>query len=1056
MRLLIADQQGQLKLTKDLGDPLPPYAILSHTWGEDEDEVTFDDIEKGRGVNKIGYAKLKFCMRQALKDDLKYVWVDTCCINKASQTELSKAITSMFKWYQNAAKCYVYLSDVTIGSSDDDTSAPAWETMFHESRWFTRGWTLQELLAPPSVEFFARNGQLLGTKKSLENEIHQTTGIPLAALRATDLSHFAVEQRLQWATDRNTKEPEDRAYCLIGLCGISMSLRYGEGDNAFRRLEAKVRKVAEVQGHEESDKLNDDDRQRNDNILASLSFPEMDSRRQQIIPPAAETFQWLLADPLSRSAPGSRFASFLRSDSDSDRIFWISGIPGSGKSSLMSHLLDQLERGIGEVLQSHNPAKIIASYFFWSPSTNILQKSVSGMMRTLLYSLFEQDTASISDAVTPRRWNYARSQNDTTPPWTEKELWTTFANFVRHRSQCSTILLLIDGLDEIEGRMADQESLVAMVQNFSELPNVKLCVSSRPLPIFVDALGHMPLLRLQDLNYSDISRYVHDTMYAQRYFRALSVHHREGVENLLNTICNRAAGVFLWARLVVQDMLHCLRDGGDFATLEKLLEDVPEDLELYFQRIWDSIDERYLTEASVFLQIALWQERDFTLVHSLRLVDISLFEGTSSGFPDSAPSLSKIDLKADKEVQMKLRATFRKLQSRCKSLLVCHYLPGYTQGTLAGFRIRGEDGVTSTIIDDDAVFMMSQDCSHQQQYGFFAFDFSVEFLHRSVRDYLSTPNCIGRIHALTHGAMDVRRYLCNAWLHEAEALMMAGRSRDLVSHLLSHVISAAATPSMKSAQGTLDIMMRLNALIYYILEEDWSERGLYIDTCLAAWIAEKSSLLTFAIDFDVQIYIAKHLTSHQIQDKTGRPLLDYVLRPRFIGMFGQPIGLTMPDPLLVARMLQLGANPNESFDGCSLFSLFICLMNDCLRPYYNQMTLNEISCFFETTAMLVQHISEDCIHWSWLCHYGHFEAWDSDWRHDIQEEFDSDEVFRIRWPDLAPPIHTDNSHGGDFYRITDLLQHFKIYFGSRMDDLISVAARRPGLVAKATSVSMET
>ena len=150
--------------------------------------MTFAEIQQGRGQSKAGYAKIQFCGKQARKDKIEHFWVDTCCINKADHNELSDAITSMFRWYREAKKCYVYLPDVSTQTSGGDSDTPLeWETSFRASRWFTRGWTLQELLAPVTVEFFSREKDLLGTKETLLEQIHEITTIPLAALQGTPL-----------------------------------------------------------------------------------------------------------------------------------------------------------------------------------------------------------------------------------------------------------------------------------------------------------------------------------------------------------------------------------------------------------------------------------------------------------------------------------------------------------------------------------------------------------------------------------------------------------------------------------------------------------------------------------------------------------------------------------------------------------------------------------------------------------------------------------------------------------------------------------------------------
>lgn len=122
------------------------------TWGADED--TLQDFRLGgpRYINTRGYRKIRFCAEQAWRDGLSHSWVDTCCIDKSSSAELSEAINSMFRSYRDATKCYVYLADVPTLPTE-----PPWESAFRDSRWFTRGWTLQELIAPRTIEFCDQN-----------------------------------------------------------------------------------------------------------------------------------------------------------------------------------------------------------------------------------------------------------------------------------------------------------------------------------------------------------------------------------------------------------------------------------------------------------------------------------------------------------------------------------------------------------------------------------------------------------------------------------------------------------------------------------------------------------------------------------------------------------------------------------------------------------------------------------------------------------------------------------------------------------------------------------
>jgi hypothetical protein len=203
MRLLRRNSDGGYNLAEFIGDAIPCYAVLSHTWGADHEEVTLKDLRKGTGTAKTGYKKIDFCGDQAAEDGLSYFWVDTCCIDKSSSAELSEAINSMFAWYRNAARCYVYLPDVsTRGSANSTSSQPYWHPAFQQSRWFTRGWTLQELVAPVIVEFFSVEGHRLGNKYSLVQELHSITGVSVQALQGCSLTQLSIDERMSWVALR--------------------------------------------------------------------------------------------------------------------------------------------------------------------------------------------------------------------------------------------------------------------------------------------------------------------------------------------------------------------------------------------------------------------------------------------------------------------------------------------------------------------------------------------------------------------------------------------------------------------------------------------------------------------------------------------------------------------------------------------------------------------------------------------------------------------------------------------------------------------------------------
>ncbi|KAK5710775.1 hypothetical protein LTR17_018691 [Elasticomyces elasticus] len=216
----------------------PPYAILSHTW--DGEEVLFAELESGSAWEKSQYDKIRNTAKQARQDGHDYVWIDCSCINKHNAVELSEAINSMYAWYRNAEVCYALLSDVT--RSDDKVWDEA-HTSLIDCRYFSRGWTLQEMLASRRVKFFAQDWTPLGLLSDISALVSRASGVPQKVLTGdTTVSECSIAQRLSWAASRTTTKVEDTAYCLLGILEVSLDLRYGEGDQAFARLQEAVLK----------------------------------------------------------------------------------------------------------------------------------------------------------------------------------------------------------------------------------------------------------------------------------------------------------------------------------------------------------------------------------------------------------------------------------------------------------------------------------------------------------------------------------------------------------------------------------------------------------------------------------------------------------------------------------------------------------------------------------------------------------------------------------------------------------------------------------------------
>ncbi|KAI1073367.1 heterokaryon incompatibility protein-domain-containing protein [Whalleya microplaca] len=226
------------------------YAILSHTWESDGSEVSFAQFGDLRTAKALpGFTKIQRTTVIARERGLAHAWVDTVCIDKSSSAELSEAINSMYRWYSLAAVCLAYLSDLPSAArvanfypeAGADDVRRLQGTYFKMCRWFTRGWTLQELLAPAELEFYDSGWSLYGDKRALVAEVADLTHIRPDVLRGeTRPQGVSVACRMSWAAGRETRRPEDRAYCLLGLFDIHMALLYGEGERAFVRLQEEI------------------------------------------------------------------------------------------------------------------------------------------------------------------------------------------------------------------------------------------------------------------------------------------------------------------------------------------------------------------------------------------------------------------------------------------------------------------------------------------------------------------------------------------------------------------------------------------------------------------------------------------------------------------------------------------------------------------------------------------------------------------------------------------------------------------------------------------------
>ncbi|KAF2730824.1 beta transducin-like protein HET-D2Y [Polyplosphaeria fusca] len=519
MRLLQRSGTGRYRLTEAFSsnEAIPPYAILSHTWGADVNEVNFDDLTKDTGTDKPGYEKIRFCAEQSRQDGLDYFWIDTCCINKDNKAELSHALNSMFRWYRNAARCYVYLSDVSTAKHDVNGNLCEWESTFRSSRWFTRGWTLQELVAPRSVEFFSRQRKRLGDKYTLRQQIHEITTIPEEALQGKPLSQFSVNDRLSWIKDRKTKLEEDKAYSLLGIFDVFISPIYGEGaGRAFQRLLDEIGKL---------EKCTQD---------LHITDPRHDKARIEETKGGLleDSYHWILDNP-----------DFRRWQKESQgRLLWIKGEPGKGKTMLLCGIINELNKSMAETN--------LLSYFFCQAADPRIN-SATAVLRGLLFMLVNQQPSLISH-LREKYDQIGKALFEDTNSWVA--LSEIFASIVQDVSLKMTHLV-IDGLDECTTDLP--KLLDFIVQTSSTSSRVKWIMSSRNWPDIEERLEQADnKVRLSlELNAESVSAAVRS--YIKHNVSRLAQDKKysdQTKQAVLNYLYHNANDTFLWAALVCQNL----------------------------------------------------------------------------------------------------------------------------------------------------------------------------------------------------------------------------------------------------------------------------------------------------------------------------------------------------------------------------------------------------------------------------------------------------------------------------------------------------------------------
>ncbi|KAL2370823.1 hypothetical protein RJ035_002289 [Blastomyces gilchristii] len=618
-------------------------------------------------------------------------------------------------------------------------------------------------------------------------------------------------------------------------------------------------------------------------ILESLHYPNMQDRREWISAAHKKTFNWTLEDKAGEHIRRDNLKHWL---CNGDGIYWLSGKAGSGKSTLMKYI-DQDRRTLQYLEQWASPLKIVfASFYFWNPGTS-MQKSQLGLLQSLLHKILSQ-RPNLIPKVLPDQAQLYRTYGTTNFSWTISQLTNAFKLLLDTKFD-TKFCFLIDGLDEYDG---DHQGLVDMLVDMSQGDNIKILAASRPWLLFQDAFHDCPKLTLQDLTHDDIKAFAHDSLYNHpRFSRALSME-PERAPKLVTEIVNKASGVFLWVYLVVKSLMDGLTNADRMHDLQRRLDQIPADLEQFFFHILTGLDTFYLEQASQLFRLALEAPKP------LAVLTFSYLDETD---PDFALKREIKPMSREEEI-IRCEEIERRLNSRCKGLLE-------SRSRKSCDSYSNMDGVVDEIVS-----------------------YEVDFLHRTVRDFLHTPTVEVQLVAVDTPEFDANMTLARAYVARIKGLRHSAHSEGnfqalwaLVFDMLYHIRLVGKDISREAQVSLLDELDRAAA--------HFREAAIVKRRCdrTAHWVntgyrfgfepAWNNDFTTLCVQYGLIPYIEQKLSSGASLRRAGKPFLAFALTattsPVSVVILKQLEGVHYQEPRvkMVEFLLDRGATPNDVDEG---------------------------------------------------------------------------------------------------------------------------------------------
>lgn len=591
-------------------------------------------------------------------------------------------------------------------------------------------------------------------------------------------------------------------------------------------------------------------------LLDSLRFQSMRIRHSKITDAYAKTFDWAFEGTVMESGKPSpnRFLEWL---TNKHGIYWIAGKPGSGKSTLMKYLCDHPRTRESLHFWAGNDRLVLSGYFFWSAGTD-LQKTQEGLLRALLFEILRA-TPDVIPRVFPKRWEEQKHQalRSQRSQWTRTELLEAMDIIINEKIGNANFCFFIDGLDEYDG---DHNDIVELMNRMVNCSHIKICLSSRPWNVFEDAFGQDPSqkLYLQDLTRRDIQLYVQQNLERNRRFAQLCRQDTR-YEELVLEIVDKAKGVFLWVFLVVRSLLHGLTNADKITDLEKRVQRFPAELEPFFKLMLDSVEDVYQEQSAQFFLVALQAKEP------LALYTYSYLDEESAGFSISA----KIEPVKEEHFIMTNEEMCKRLNARCRGLL---------EVVRDGFA-------------DEMCFL------------------KVDFLHRTVRDFLRTKALQDIFHSRTRG-FDPVIFICKALLAQIKSVpsdRVHLSDHDHLGHLLGDLTHYAYLVELKHhipAAEELDELEKVLSVYRRMADTFPKEIGFS-----ASWYG-RGSFLTLVVRAGLCLYVSYRLSkAHLLEDGKSSFNLRYLLQVAL-----DPSADGNLNPKMVEVVLDAGAQPNGPLD----------------------------------------------------------------------------------------------------------------------------------------------